>query len=578
MKTHTLFTLSSVIACAIFSVAACSPYVDPTESKLDETPGAPTFLEHDGVTLEILNIAVLESYQTHYIMNYPPEGDYYIRIEARISGIENPETWGQRYLTIGDSFQRWAPEHVRRVLIGEGYEYTRDEDYTFHYQFFFSVPEVVQPTSLAVFIANQEASAIAQLYAPPPEQRSANLSARPSEGTAGEFSIVAGGSSNAALATHTTVSGGQYNRAAVAYATVGGGRENIADYLYATIGGGYGNLASGRESAIAGGSRNAVSGDHAAIIGGVRNQATASDSVVTGGAYNTADEIYAAVGGGTRNLAAGTAAVVCGGAGNTANGAQSSITGGLSNRSSGAYSAILGGHQNSASGAYSVVLGGFANQAAADFSTALGRASLVGAEHSGAFLYADSSDAVFQSQNPNEFAVRATGGVRLVSAIDPEGEPSAGVSLPAGSGAWEIMSSRIIKNNLQHVQTDQILASLKKLPVYTWSYRSDPGGALHIGPTAEDFHNQFSFGADSSTIATVDPDGVALAAIQETARLIDAQQSVLSSQTKRLRNLETELEQLRNANGSLLTLNAVLLGISLLLMVKSFAPSDRTHS
>jgi hypothetical protein len=561
MKARMRLTTSFMAAVLISLLAGCSPWTQQSASQQIERTSTPDSIVSGSVTLEILHAERLDSYQTYYMMNYPPPGEQFIRIETIISGAEDPQAWGRTNLEIGDGEQSFIPYHVRRVLVGENYEYAADEDFKFHYQFFFSVPESLDPKSLSLFIGENKTFAIAQVY----RTSGFVVPTASSVRSSGEFSVIAGGSSNSALATHTTVSGGQYNTAAVAYATVGGGRENSASFLYTTIAGGYGNLATGRESSIGGGSRNTTAGDHAAIAGGIRNQANASDTVVAGGAYNHADEVYTAIGGGTRNIANGTAAAVSGGAGNEAVGEYAAISGGLGNHSSGDYSALLGGRQNTASGAYSAVLGGLSNQVEGDFSTALGHGSLVSSDHPGTFLYADSLDLPFSSLNPNEFAIRATGGVRLVSAVDTDGGPSAGVILPAGAGSWEILSSRAAKIHLEAVQTDQILTGLMDLPLYTWSYRTDPTGALHIGPIAEDFHAKFDFGASDSTIATVDADGIALAAIQETGRLLQSQQFQLSEQQQRLDQLEARLKRLQGINVLLQVLNAVLLGLLIIL-------------
>lgn len=52
------------------------------------------------------------------------------------------------------------------------------------------------------------------------------------------------------------------------------------------------------------------------------------------------------------------------------------------------------------------------------------------------------------------------------------------------------------------------------MPVGKWSYKGNPA-VRHIGPTSQDFHAAFDVGDDDArSIATVDADGVALAAIQ----------------------------------------------------------------
>jgi hypothetical protein len=157
----------------------------------------------------------------------------------------------------------------------------------------------------------------------------------------------------------------------------------------------------------------------------------------------------------------------------------------------------------------------------------------------------------------------------MVSAVDQQGETSAGVILPAGSGSWEILSSRDAKDQLEVARTDEVLASLLELPLYTWSYRADPYDALHIGPIAEDFHTSFTYGTGSSTIASVDADGIALAAIQELGKLVRIQDERLSAQEQRLDGLERELESVRNSSIRLQVLNWTLIFLVVMLIARA---------
>jgi hypothetical protein len=301
------------------------------------------------------------------------------------------------------------------------------------------------------------------------------------------------------------------------------------------------------------------------IAGGIRNQASSEDTTIAGVGYNIADEIYATIGGGTRNQASGTSATVSGGSGNLAAGSHASIIGGLGNLADGNYSAVLGGHRNGANGDYSLTLGGLSNQAEGDFSIASGRASQVAADHHGTFLFADSSDFPFHSIAANEFALRASGGIRMISGIDQLGEPMVGVILPAGSGSWEILSTRSVKEDLQAVRGEEILASLMDLPPYTWSYRLEPDGVLHIGPTAEDFHSAFNLGNNPKTIATVDADGIALAALQELGHQLQIEQQARTDQEESIQRIEVAIARLQAANRQLEQERTLLLFLSMLL-------------
>ena len=58
----------------------------------------------------------------------------------------------------------------------------------------------------------------------------------------------------------------------------------------------------------------------------------------------------------------------------------------------------------------------------------------------------------------------------------------------------------------------KILQLVNDLPVSTWQYKGQDG--QHIGPMAQDFYSSFGLGASETGIASVDADGVALAAIK----------------------------------------------------------------
>ena len=69
-----------------------------------------------------------------------------------------------------------------------------------------------------------------------------------------------------------------------------------------------------------------------------------------------------------------------------------------------------------------MVLGGERNKAQGIASFAAG--TLAEALHDGAFVWAGGGNGVFPSTVANEFAVRATGGFRLVAAVDGDGVPT----------------------------------------------------------------------------------------------------------------------------------------------------------
>jgi len=71
-----------------------------------------------------------------------------------------------------------------------------------------------------------------------------------------------------------------------------------------------------------------------------------------------------------------------------------------------------------------------------------------------------------------------------------------------------------MKANFSAVNTREILRGVLSLPISTWNYKTQDATIRHIGPMAQDFFATFKVGEGDKTITTVDPDGVALAAIQ----------------------------------------------------------------
>lgn len=131
--------------------------------------------------------------------------------------------------------------------------------------------------------------------------------------------------------------------------------------------------------------------------------------------------------GGTGNHAGGGASTVVGGAQNSATGKASFVAGGVFNSASANRSAVFAGEQNTASGAYSTVIGGYLNTAGGLYSLAAGLRAR--AYNNGSRVFTDANDYDFVSVADNEFAVRATGGVRFVTGLDAIGAPNKTVTI-----------------------------------------------------------------------------------------------------------------------------------------------------
>ena len=147
------------------------------------------------------------------------------------------------------------------------------------------------------------------------------------------------------------------------------------------------------------------------------NQALGSYATVAGGFDNLGGDVGTVVGGGSRNRTTDQYATVAGGLQNSAVGNSATVAGGFNNQAGsakGLFAAVGGGANNTASGEFAAVPGGSLNQATGVSAFAAGHRAL--ATHDGSFVWADGTDANFGSTTPNEFAVRAHGGVRIDTA------------------------------------------------------------------------------------------------------------------------------------------------------------------
>ena len=307
---------------------------------------------------------------------------------------------------------------------------------------------------------------------------------------------------------------------------MGGGLENLAEERHATVGGGWRNLATNVNCTIAGGRRNMASGWSATVGGGDGNTASAGVATVGGGAGNIASGPRSFIGGGRFNQA-------------TTNGA--AVVGGYGNCATNEYAFIGGGSNNVASGWAATVPGGYSNSAAGDYSFAAGRAAV--AEHAGSFVWADTSlEAPFASTTTNEVSFRCQGGVRFTSGDATNTNQT--VAWTPGAGSWSFSSDRNLKAGFTPVDGRSVLDKVSRLSITEWNFTGYP--QRHIGPMAQDFHAAFGLGTDDKHIATVDADGVALAAIQGLNQKLECGQQKAEDRVERLEAENAELKEAVN--------------------------------
>ncbi|MCB0688429.1 MAG: tail fiber domain-containing protein [Saprospiraceae bacterium] len=130
---------------------------------------------------------------------------------------------------------------------------------------------------------------------------------------------------------------------------------------------------------------------------------------------------------------------------------------------------------------------------------------------------------VWDGNNTNLFQVQADGTVRV-------------------KGTTVHGSDINSKENIDDLIYSEVLESVNEMPIYEWQYKGQD--RRHIGPMAQDFHKAFGLGKDDTTIAAIDADGVALAAIK-------AQQEIIEDLKKEIGILNQTVSDLSNEVKSL---------------------------
>ena len=113
--------------------------------------------------------------------------------------------------------------------------------------------------------------------------------------------------------------------------------------------------------------------------------------------------------------------------------------------------------------------------------------------------------------------------------------------------AFNPPSDRNLKENFAPVSPREVLEKVAALPISRWNFIGDVA-TPHVGPMAQDFHAAFRVGTDDRHIATVDADGVALAAIQGLNQKLEQDTAMLRSELDRK---DAEIQQLSQRLGAL---------------------------
>jgi hypothetical protein len=247
-----------------------------------------------------------------------------------------------------------------------------------------------------------------------------------------------------------------------------------------------------------------------------------------------------------------------------------SVSMGYNTRSSGDYSTSFGlrstaantssfaaGEDNTASGAASVALGYHAHTNA----------------RQGSFVFSDRSSVDTLRAGVNHSANwRVSGGFRIFTSSNL----TTGVTIQSGAtasnlcsgqtnaviststcaylstgGVWTNNSDVRRKRDFERMDGEDVLIRLRTVPMSTWRYDVDTKEHRHLGPMAQDFHRAFGLGNDTTSIGTVDADGVALSGVQALDRrttqqqvTIDQQQRTIAAQAREIADLRARMERI----------------------------------
>ena len=147
--------------------------------------------------------------------------------------------------------------------------------------------------------------------------------------------------------------------------------------------------------------------------------------------------------------------------------------------------------------------------------------------HEGTFVIGDSSPRRITSRGPDE--VRS--------------------QVPIYAPAFHTTSARAAKTDIEPVDTEKILDGVESLSISTWRFR-DADDGHHVGPMAGEFQETFELNGPDDSIATVDADGVALAAIQGLVERLESEgerlEAAVEKRRERIADLESRLDALED--------------------------------
>jgi hypothetical protein len=131
-------------------------------------------------------------------------------------------------------------------------------------------------------------------------------------------------------------------------------------------------------------------------------------------------------------------------------------------------------------------------------------------------------------------------GTTIAMTASPSGAHMTVGTATCDGTTWANGSDVNSKENFTAVDGNELLEQIAQLSITRWNYKGN-NKAEHIGPTAQDFKAAFGVGANDKTISTIDPSGIALAAI----KALNNKMQELDAKTEEITQLRAELDAIK---------------------------------
>lgn len=142
---------------------------------------------------------------------------------------------------------------------------------------------------------------------------------------------------------------------------------------------------------------------------------------------------------------------------------------------------------------------GFGTVTVADDNVILGGSNGEIRRYNGCVLM--TSGTTFAANAHDQFTVKKAGGSRVYS----NDAGNIGVALAPGGNTWASVSDANLKENFVTLDGAEMLEKLDEIPVFRYNFKGNPSEQCNMGPTAQDWHEQFA--CDDVLVPLIDEDG-----------------------------------------------------------------------